>query len=63
MKPARSSQKASVSSVCEEELAQTKTFSYRQQVLKEKIGKYKIYEDYLLKTLDYFPSCKLASLC
>lgn len=36
---------------------------YRQQVLKEKIEKYKIYEDYLLKTLDYFPSSKLASVC
>ncbi|TNM95448.1 hypothetical protein fugu_016531 [Takifugu bimaculatus] len=31
----------------------------KQQVLKEKIGKYKIYEDYLLKTLDYFPSSYL----
>ncbi|CAG10573.1 unnamed protein product [Tetraodon nigroviridis] len=31
----------------------------RQQVLKKKIQKHKIYEDYLLKTLDYFPSTYL----
>lgn len=42
---------------------QTGMSFYRQQVLKKKIQKHKIYEDYLLKTLDYFPSSKLAPLC
>lgn len=36
---------------------------HRQQVFKEKIEKYKVYEDYLLKTLDYFPSSKWVPLC
>ncbi|XP_076605560.1 uncharacterized protein CCDC197 [Chaetodon auriga] len=31
----------------------------RQQVLKERMAKYKIYEDYLMKTLDYLPSTYL----
>lgn len=31
---------------------------HRQQVLKERMAKYKIYEDYLMKTLDYLPSSK-----
>ncbi|XP_029688793.1 uncharacterized protein CCDC197 [Takifugu rubripes] len=43
----------------EELTEELKLLKIRQQVLKEKIGKYKIYEDYLLKTLDYFPSSYL----
>ncbi|XP_068608192.1 uncharacterized protein CCDC197 [Brachionichthys hirsutus] len=31
----------------------------RQQVLKDRLKKYKIYEDYLMKTLDYLPSTYL----
>uniref|UniRef100_UPI0037E9BB1E uncharacterized protein CCDC197 n=1 Tax=Semicossyphus pulcher TaxID=241346 RepID=UPI0037E9BB1E len=38
---------------------QLKQLRARQHVLKEKISKYKIYEDYLMKTLDYFPSTHL----
>lgn len=30
----------------------------RHQVLKDRMAKYKIYEDYLMKTLDYLPSSK-----
>ncbi|XP_067471030.1 coiled-coil domain-containing protein 42 homolog [Thunnus thynnus] len=35
---------------------QLKQLRARQQVLKERMAKYKIYEDYLMKTLDYLPS-------
>ncbi|XP_041668593.1 coiled-coil domain-containing protein 42 homolog [Cheilinus undulatus] len=34
---------------------QLKELKSRHHVLKEKIAKYKIYEDYLVKTLDFFP--------
>ncbi|KAM9842949.1 uncharacterized protein CCDC197 [Aulostomus maculatus] len=33
----------------------------RKQVLKERMSKYKIYEDYLMKTLDYLPGAFLES--
>ncbi|XP_042074140.1 coiled-coil domain-containing protein 42 like-2 isoform X2 [Haplochromis burtoni] len=35
---------------------QLKGFRDRRQVLKERVAKYKIYEDYLIKTRDYLPS-------
>ncbi|XP_036927614.1 coiled-coil domain-containing protein 42 homolog [Acanthopagrus latus] len=35
---------------------QLKRLRARQQVLKERMAKYKIYEDYLMKTLEYLPS-------
>ncbi|XP_034431623.1 coiled-coil domain-containing protein 42 homolog [Hippoglossus hippoglossus] len=35
---------------------QLKQLCTRQQVLKERMTKYKIYEDYLMKTLEYLPS-------
>nr|XP_046268394.1 coiled-coil domain-containing protein 42 homolog [Scatophagus argus] len=35
---------------------QLKQLKVRQQVLKERMAKYKIYEDYLMKSLDYLPS-------
>ncbi|XP_070698969.1 uncharacterized protein CCDC197 [Pempheris klunzingeri] len=35
---------------------QLKHLRARHQVLKERMAKYKIYEDYLMKTLDYLPS-------
>ncbi|XP_059209248.1 coiled-coil domain-containing protein 42 like-2 [Centropristis striata] len=35
---------------------QLKQLRARQQVLKARMAKYKIYEDYLMKTLDYLPS-------
>ncbi|XP_078132907.1 uncharacterized protein CCDC197 [Sander vitreus] len=38
---------------------QLKQLRARQQVLKERMAKYKIYEDYLMKTLDYLPSTYL----
>ncbi|KAM9341279.1 uncharacterized protein CCDC197 [Symphorus nematophorus] len=38
---------------------QLKQLKARQQVLKERMSKYKIYEDYLMKTLDYLPSTHL----
>ncbi|XP_074516025.1 uncharacterized protein CCDC197 [Sebastes fasciatus] len=38
---------------------QLKQLRARQQVLKERMSKYKIYEDYLMKTLDYLPSTYL----
>ncbi|XP_035467110.1 coiled-coil domain-containing protein 42 homolog isoform X1 [Scophthalmus maximus] len=38
---------------------QLKALWARQQVLKERMTKYKIYEDYLMKTLDYLPSTYL----
>ncbi|XP_071354994.1 uncharacterized protein CCDC197 [Trachinotus anak] len=38
---------------------QLKQLRARQQVLKQRMTKYKIYEDYLMKTLDYFPSTHL----
>ncbi|XP_062296866.1 coiled-coil domain-containing protein 42 homolog [Scomber scombrus] len=40
----------------EELTKQLKQLRARQQVLKERMAKYKIYEDYLMKTLDYLPS-------
>lgn len=40
----------------EELTTQLKQLRARQQVLKERMAKYKIYEDYLMKTLDYLPS-------
>eukprot|EP00064_Thunnus_orientalis_P001553 superscaffoldBa00000107_g1556 len=40
----------------EELTTQLKQLRARQQVLKERMAKYKIYEDYLIKTLDYLPS-------
>ncbi|XP_034530869.1 coiled-coil domain-containing protein 42 like-2 [Notolabrus celidotus] len=40
---------------------QLKQVRARHQVLKERITKHKIYEDYLVKTLDYFPSTYLDS--
>lgn len=49
-------------SLSEAELGLKVTLFYRQQVLKGKIEKYKIYEEYLLKTLDYFPSSKFPPL-
>lgn len=36
---------------------------HSHQVLKERMAKYKIYEDYLMKTLDYFPSCEFKTDC
>ncbi|XP_056249577.1 coiled-coil domain-containing protein 42 homolog [Seriola aureovittata] len=38
---------------------QLKQLQARQQVLKDRMTKYKIYEDYLMKTLDYLPSTYL----
>ncbi|XP_032356834.1 uncharacterized protein CCDC197 [Etheostoma spectabile] len=38
---------------------QLKQLRARQQVLKERMAKYKMYEDYLMKTLDYLPSTYL----
>ncbi|KAE8289891.1 hypothetical protein D5F01_LYC11602 [Larimichthys crocea] len=38
---------------------QLKQLRASHQVLKERMAKYKIYEDYLMKTLDYFPSSYL----
>ncbi|XP_051238084.1 coiled-coil domain-containing protein 42 homolog isoform X1 [Dicentrarchus labrax] len=38
---------------------QLKQLRARQQVLKERMAKYKIYEDYLMKTLDYLPTTYL----
>ncbi|XP_049917801.1 coiled-coil domain-containing protein 42 homolog isoform X1 [Epinephelus moara] len=38
---------------------QLKQLRARQQVLKERMAKYKIYEDYLMETLHYFPSTHL----
>ncbi|XP_035530169.1 coiled-coil domain-containing protein 42 homolog [Morone saxatilis] len=38
---------------------QLKQLRARQQVLKERMAKYKIYEDYLMKTLDYLPTTDL----
>ncbi|XP_042356492.1 coiled-coil domain-containing protein 42 homolog [Plectropomus leopardus] len=38
---------------------QLKQLKVRQQVLKDRMAKYKIYEDYLMKTLDYFPNTHL----
>ncbi|XP_034714731.1 coiled-coil domain-containing protein 42 homolog [Etheostoma cragini] len=38
---------------------QLKQLRARHQVLKERMAKYKIYEDYLMKTLDYLPSTYL----
>ncbi|XP_068435998.1 uncharacterized protein CCDC197 isoform X2 [Clinocottus analis] len=35
---------------------QLKQLRARQQVLKKRMSKYKIYEDYLMKTMDHFPS-------
>nr|XP_020446463.1 coiled-coil domain-containing protein 42 like-2-like [Monopterus albus] len=40
---------------------QLKQLRARQQVLKERMAKYKMYEDYLMKTLDYLPSTYLDS--
>ncbi|XP_026154335.1 uncharacterized protein CCDC197 [Mastacembelus armatus] len=45
----------------EELTDQLKQLQTRQQVLKEKVAKYKIYEDVLKKTLDYLPSTYLDS--
>ncbi|XP_054470064.1 coiled-coil domain-containing protein 42 homolog isoform X1 [Anoplopoma fimbria] len=38
---------------------QLKQLRARKQVLKERMSNYKIYEDYLMKTLDHFPSTYL----
>ncbi|KAM7375839.1 hypothetical protein PAMP_005606 [Pampus punctatissimus] len=40
----------------EQLMIQLKELRARQQVLKERMAKYKIYEDYLMKTLDFLPS-------
>ncbi|TKS86431.1 Coiled-coil domain-containing protein 42 -like protein [Collichthys lucidus] len=40
---------------------QLKQLRASHQVLKERMAKYKIYEDYLMKSLDYFPSSYLDS--
>nr|XP_019940327.1 PREDICTED: coiled-coil domain-containing protein 42 like-2-like isoform X2 [Paralichthys olivaceus] len=43
----------------EDLMKQLKQLRTRQQVLKERMTKYKIYEDYLMKTIEYLPSTYL----